>query len=156
MLSVACVALVMTSLFWAASVFGWTLIFWIYFVPYLWNNFFFITYTFLHHTHYDIPHYGDSEWSFVRGALATCDRDYGFLCHLHHRIGSTHVLHHLFKTIPHYHAAEATRAIRPVLGKYYNFDATNVWIALVREFIHCKYVDSIPNYPEQVYWYKQK
>ena len=30
---------------------------------------------------------------------------------LHHRIGSTHVVHHIDCTIPHYHALEATKAV---------------------------------------------
>jgi omega-3 fatty acid desaturase (delta-15 desaturase) len=37
---------------------------------------------------------------------------------IHHDIG-THVIHHLFPQIPHYHLIEATEAAKPVLGKYY-------------------------------------
>ncbi len=57
------------------------------------------------------------------GALSTVDRDYGwFLNTAHHHIADTHVLHHLFSQIPHYHAREATEAIKPVLGSYYARD----------------------------------
>ena len=57
------------------------------------------------------------------GALSTVDRDYGpFLNTLHHHIADTHVLHHLFSAIPHYHAVEATEAIKPILGQYYARD----------------------------------
>jgi len=36
----------------------------------------------------------------------------------HQDIG-THVIHHLFPQIPHYHLIEATEAAKPVLGQYY-------------------------------------
>ncbi|KAJ6750752.1 hypothetical protein OIU85_001302 [Salix viminalis] len=58
------------------------------------------------------------EWSYLRGGLTTVDRDYGWINGIHHDIG-THVIHHLFPQIPHYHLVEATRAAKPVLGKYY-------------------------------------
>ncbi|OEL12583.1 hypothetical protein BAE44_0026399 [Dichanthelium oligosanthes] len=58
-------------------------------------------------------------------ALATVDRDYGALGRaFFHNIADTHVAHHLFLAIPHYHAVEAIEAIRPVLGEYYRFDPT--------------------------------
>jgi len=85
------------------------------------------------------------EWSYLRGGLTTLDRDYGLINNIHHDIG-THVIHHLFPQIPHYHLVEAvsklkvktvcvfgvhasfpdscstvmqTEAAKPVLGKYY-------------------------------------
>uniref|UniRef100_A0A0E0J5R9 Fatty acid desaturase domain-containing protein n=1 Tax=Oryza nivara TaxID=4536 RepID=A0A0E0J5R9_ORYNI len=58
------------------------------------------------------------EWSYLRGGLTTVDRDYGWINNIHHDIG-THVIHHLFPQIPHYHLVEATKAARPVLGRYY-------------------------------------
>ena len=60
--------------------------------------------TLLQHTHPALPHYTTEKWSWLRGALATCDRSFGFLDTFHHHIADTHVLHHLFSTIPHYHA----------------------------------------------------
>ena len=121
--------------------------------PYLGNNLFFIMYTFLHHNHVDLPHYTSSEWTFLRGALSTVDRDYGIMNHLHHRIGSTHVCHHLFSQIPHYHAEEASQAIQKVLGKYYVKDTTNVWFAMYREFCKCKFVASDESKDGPIMWY---
>ncbi|CAH9057739.1 unnamed protein product [Cuscuta epithymum] len=72
-----------------------------------------------HHGHEDkLPWYRGKEWSYLRGGLTTIDRDYGWINNIHHDIG-THVVHHLFPQIPHYHLIEATEAAKPVLGKYY-------------------------------------
>ncbi|CAD6203207.1 unnamed protein product [Miscanthus lutarioriparius] len=72
-----------------------------------------------HHGHEDkLPWYRGKEWSYLRGGLTTLDRDYGLINNIHHDIG-THVIHHLFPQIPHYHLIEATEAAKPVLGKYY-------------------------------------
>lgn len=46
------------------------------------------------------------EWSYLRGGLTTLDRDYGWVNNIHHDIG-THVIHHLYPQIPHYHLVEA-------------------------------------------------
>lgn len=76
--------------------------------------------TYLHHHGHDVklPWYRGEEWSYLRGGLTTLDRDYGWINNIHHDIG-THVIHHLFPQIPHYHLIEATEAAKPVLGKYY-------------------------------------
>lgn len=76
--------------------------------------------TYLHHHGYEqkLPWYRGKEWSYLRGGLTTVDRDYGIFNNIHHDIG-THVIHHLFPQIPHYHLVEATKAAKPVLGKYY-------------------------------------
>ncbi|KAG8096409.1 hypothetical protein GUJ93_ZPchr0013g36121 [Zizania palustris] len=92
----------------------------LYAVPYvifvMWLDF--VTYLH-HHGHEDkLPWYRGKEWSYLRGGLTTLDRDYGWINNIHHDIG-THVIHHLFPQIPHYHLIEATEAAKPVLGKYY-------------------------------------
>lgn len=76
--------------------------------------------TYLHHHGHDnkLPWYRGKEWSYLRGALTTVDRDYGIFNSIHHNI-ETHVVHHLFPQIPHYNLVEATKAAKPVLGKYY-------------------------------------
>ncbi|KAI4372924.1 hypothetical protein MLD38_011104 [Melastoma candidum] len=76
--------------------------------------------TYLHHHGHGekMPWYRGQEWSYLRGGLTTLDRDYGWINNIHHDIG-THVIHHLFPQIPHYHLIEATEAAKPVLGKYY-------------------------------------
>ncbi|KAK4742579.1 hypothetical protein SAY87_000580 [Trapa incisa] len=86
----------------------WVFVMWLDLVTYL-----------HHHGHEDkLPWYRGQEWSYLRGGLTTLDRDYGWINNIHHDIG-THVIHHLFPQIPHYHLIEATEAAKPVLGKYY-------------------------------------
>nr|AZO92969.1 delta-12 fatty acid desaturase [Idesia polycarpa] len=125
----------------------------IYGVPLLFVNGFLVTITYLQHTHPSLPHYDSTEWEWLRGALVTVDRDYGILNKVFHNITDTHVAHHLFSTIPHYHAMEATIAIKPVLGEYYQFDATPFYKALWREARECLCVE-----PDEkgVFWYSNK
>ncbi|XP_057947833.1 omega-3 fatty acid desaturase, chloroplastic-like [Malania oleifera] len=86
----------------------WIFVMWLDFVTYM-----------HHHGHEDkLPWYRGQEWNYLRGGLTTIDRDYGLINNIHHDIG-THVIHHLFPQIPHYHLIEATQAAKPVLGKYY-------------------------------------
>lgn len=91
-----------------------------YAIPYLIFVMWLDIVTYLHHHGYDekLPWYRGKEWSYLRGGLTTIDRDYGLINNIHHDIG-THVVHHLFPQIPHYHLVEATEAVKPVLGKYY-------------------------------------
>ncbi|PHT44759.1 Omega-3 fatty acid desaturase, chloroplastic, partial [Capsicum baccatum] len=76
--------------------------------------------TYLHHHGHEqkLPWYRGKEWNYLRGGLTTIDRDYGIFNNIHHDIG-THVIHHLFPQIPHYHLVEATKAAKPVFGEYY-------------------------------------
>lgn len=56
--------------------------------------------TYLHHTHPEVHHFDADSWTFVKGALATVDRDFGFVGrHLFHGIIDTHVVHHLFPSV---------------------------------------------------------
>jgi len=97
-----------------------------YGIPYLIVNHWLVTITFLQHKDWDIRRYAPSEWTWLRGAFGTIDRDYGqFLNYAHHHIADSHVIHHLFSTMPHYNAAKATRYLKesPVFGRYYNESA---------------------------------
>nr|GFA12004.1 omega-6 fatty acid desaturase [Tanacetum cinerariifolium] len=114
------------------------------------------TITYLHHTHASLPHYDDSEWNWMKGAFSTVDRDYGILNKVFHNITDTHVLHHLFSYIPHYHAMEATKAIRPVLGEFYQSDSTPYFVALWRESKNCLFIepDESDEKNKGIYWYR--
>ena len=82
--------------------------------------------TFLQHTDPLLPHYRANEFTFPRGALSTYDRnllgDLGSVmawiaATCTHGISETHVAHHVHSKIPHYHAWEATDALRARLAR---------------------------------------
>lgn len=113
-----------------------------YVIPYLNVNFWLVLITYLQHTHPDLPHYRDGVWNFQRGAALTVDRSFGFILnHFHHHIADTHVAHHFFSTIPHYHAEEATFHIKKALGKHYKRDDTPIFWALWNSRKHCMFVE---------------
>jgi omega-6 fatty acid desaturase (delta-12 desaturase) len=136
------------------SSFGFWWVVQIYGVPLLIVNAWLVLITYLQHTHPALPHYDSTEWDWLRGALATMDRDYGILNKVFHNITDTHVAHHLFSNMPHYHAMEATKAIKPILGEYYQFDGTPVAKATWREAKECIYVE--PEDRKGVFWYSNK
>lgn len=137
---------------------GLTWLICVYGLPYIIHNALVVTIVYLHHTHPELPHYDATEWDWLRGALSTVDRDYGFFLNtVFHNITDTHVIHHLFSTLPHYHAVEATNAIKPILGEYYRTDSTPVYKALWRSISECLYVDrEVGSSDDGVYWYKNK
>jgi len=117
--------------------------FW-YLGPYLIVNAWLVLYTWLHHTHPDVPHHGPDVFSFIRGAICTIDRPYPWLIdHLHHHIGSTHVAHHLCSDVPHYRAEKLREELKPVLGKYYLFDPTPMHAAVWEVAHACHHVTSL-------------
>ncbi|XP_042437845.1 fatty acid desaturase DES2-like [Zingiber officinale] len=128
----------------------------VYGVPLLIVNAWLVIITYLQHTHPALPHYDSTEWDWLRGALATVDRDYGILNRVFHSITDTHVAHHLFSTMPHYHAMEATKAIKPVLGEYYQFDGTPLLKAMWREARECIYVEADAGKRKGVFWYRKE
>ena len=113
----------------------------LYVGPYLVVNFWLVLYTWLQHTDVDIPHFEDDEWSWVLGAFMTVDRPYGpVLDFMHHRIGSTHVAHHIDARIPHYHAKRATEAVKNAFPEHYLYDPTPIPKALWRVARKCNTV----------------
>mmetsp|Transcript_16097 Transcript_16097/g.28936 ORF Transcript_16097/g.28936 Transcript_16097/m.28936 type:complete len:402 (+) Transcript_16097:136-1341(+) len=117
-----------------------------YVFPYLWTNAWLVLYTWLQHTEETIPHWGEGEgnWTWLKGAaLGTIDREYGIFDWFHHHIGSTHVCHHIFSKIPHYHAQEATIHLKKKLGYMYNYNP-ELWVASMWKVAKtCHYVDGV-------------
>ncbi|KAK9055452.1 hypothetical protein SSX86_026535 [Deinandra increscens subsp. villosa] len=135
-----------------AKGFAWVMS--IYLVPVVVVHAFFVLITYLHHTHLSLPHYDSTEWDWIKGALSTIDRDFGFLNRVFHDVTHTHVLHHLISYIPHYHAKEARDAIKPVLGEYYKIDRTPIVKAMWREAKECIYIETDEGSKHQgVFWY---
>ena len=134
--------------------FGFTSIFLMYIGPLLVVNCWLVIYTWLHHTDTDVPHLGGSEFSFIRGAFLSIDRPYGrIIDFLHHHIGSTHVIHHIAPTIPHYHAKEATLAIKKAFPKVYLYNPTPIYKALWNVACNCIAVKADKD-NERYLWYK--
>lgn len=130
-----------------------------YWGPYLWVNCWLVLYTWLQHTSENVPHFGDDEWTWVRGALSTIDRPYaelfGFFDWMHHHIGTTHVCHHLFSNLPCYHAVEATKHLKAYLEPrgLYNYDARPTIQAAWETAKNCHYVDDTSGiqYPKSIF-----
>jgi omega-6 fatty acid desaturase (delta-12 desaturase) len=119
-----------------------------YFLPYLVVNFNLVLITYLQHTDKEVPHFFESKekggepFDFLRGALCTADRSYGWLLdHVFHHISDTHVVHHICHTMPFYHAVEATLAVKKVLGEYYLSDHTPIPLALYNSFRECRFIE---------------
>ena len=123
-----------------------------YLIPYMITNLFLVLITFLQHTDHILPHYDNDKWDWLRGALATVDRDYGVLNSVMHHIMDTHVVHHLFSNMPHYHAQEATEAVKRLLGPYYAFDDAPIWKEMWYIYGNCMTVKEDPQ-QQGVYWY---
>jgi len=117
-----------------------------YIGPLLVVNCWLVIYTWLHHTDSDVPHLSNEEFSFMRGAFLSIDRPYGRILNLlHHHIGSSHVVHHVCPTIPHYHAKEATNAIKKAFNKAYLYNPDPIHKALWNIACNCIAVKSDTN-----------
>jgi omega-3 fatty acid desaturase (delta-15 desaturase) len=119
--------------------FGWLFLIKYYLMPYIIFVVWLDLVTFLHHTEEDIPWYRGEDWYFLKGALSTIDRDYGWFNSIHHHIG-THVAHHIFLNIPHYNLQEATTAIKPILGDYYRSSAAPISKSFFKSYWNCHFV----------------
>nr|Q6RS95.1 RecName: Full=Acyl-lipid (9+3)-(E)-desaturase; AltName: Full=Fatty acid desaturase 2-1; Short=DsFAD2-1; AltName: Full=Trans-delta(12) oleic acid desaturase [Dimorphotheca sinuata]AAS72902.1 trans-delta12 oleic acid desaturase [Dimorphotheca sinuata] len=140
----------------AAMVKGLVWLICVYGVPLMITNGFLVLVTYLQHTHPSLPHYDNSEWEWLKGALVTVDRDFGVLNTVFHHATDGHIVHHLFPTIPHYNAMEATKAVKPLMGEYYQYDATPFYVAMWREAKECLFVDRDEGEKGGVFWYKNK
>jgi len=131
--------------------FSWTYSFravWMwYFGPYFLIHAFLVTVTWLQHTDPTVPQFDPDNWSWMVGSLAgTIDRPlYPWMNWCSHNIVTTHVVHHLFHEMPHYHAVEATKAVREYLEPkgLYNYDPTDACYALWKVCKTCHFVDSL-------------
>ncbi|CAG8971801.1 hypothetical protein HYALB_00001911 [Hymenoscyphus albidus] len=142
-LSDIAVAIMIGALLVAGQAFGHFNVIMCWGIPWLWVNNWIVAITFLQHTDGCMPHYDNKTWTFARGATATIDRDLGFIdTHLFHDIIGTHVCHHLISTIPFYHAGEASKYIKQVMGSHYQADLeTPFWTAFFRNQRSCKFVE---------------
>ncbi|KAK0472775.1 hypothetical protein IW261DRAFT_1506872 [Armillaria novae-zelandiae] len=92
---------------------------------------------------YSVPHYRRSGWNYVRGALATTDRDFlgwqgrFFL----HDISHFHVVHHLFPRIPFYNGEIATNHLKALIGKDCLSSGTPVFRSLWDNYRACQFVE---------------
>lgn len=126
----------------ATHVFGWQMVAAYYFIPYMVVNCDLVLITYLQHTDTYIPHYTEAEFEWLRGALSTVDRSFGWVLDAaFHHIADTHVVHHIFHEMPWYNAQEATKHVRAVLGDYYLRDNTPIPAAVWRAWTNCKYVE---------------
>ncbi|WAR51680.1 hypothetical protein PtB15_1B116 [Puccinia triticina] len=107
-----------------------------YIVPYFNVNHWLVMITFLQHNDPMLPHYREGAFNFQRGALCTIDRNiHGFFFH---GIAETHVAHHICSKIPHYHAWDATEAIKAKLGAHYRKSDENAWVSLWKVYNQCR------------------
>eukprot|EP00978_Attheya_sp_CCMP212_P019810 scaffold55981_cov78-Attheya_sp.AAC.1 len=141
--STAGIAVVLGLLLKLSMDYGFLTVFLWYGAPYMWTNAWLVLYTWLQHSDPSVPQYGVDEWTWVKGALSTIDRPYGIFDFFHHKIGSTHVAHHLFHEMPFYRADEATAAIKAYLEPMglYNYDPTPWYLAMWRIAKTCHYVE---------------
>jgi len=107
------------------------LIFWI---PIFVYSTWLVLVTFLHHNEEGTTWLSGEKWDYVSGNLVTVDRTYGAIIDdIHHNIG-THVIHHLFPAIPHYHLKEADDHLKKVLKERQIVSKENFVVAFVKNW----------------------
>jgi len=141
------------TMVWASYKYSFLNVFNYYIVPVLMVNAWMVVLTYLQHTSPYLPRYRDKVWNFQRGAAITIDRSYGkILNYFFHHLGDAHVIHHYFPKLPHYHAVEATKYIKKVLGKYYCYDDTPIGESLILSRTECWMIEDTGD----IAFYKQK
>lgn len=140
-------AIVLGILFYCGIQYGFRAVWFWYSGPYMVAHAFLVTVTWLQHTSPSVPHFDSENWNWIKGSLAgTIDRPfYWWIVYGSHNITDTHVVHHLFHEIPHYHAAEATKHVRAFLEPkgLYNYDPTPFLTALYQLGYNCHFVESL-------------
>ena len=132
------VALTLLGIFYFTFKYGLFPVIAMYLGPLLVVNIWLVVYTWLHHTDSDVPHLSNTEFTFMRGAFLSIDRPYGKILNiLHHNIGSSHVVHHVCPTIPHYHAKKATVLIKKAFKKAYLFNPDPIHKAIWNIACNC-------------------
>ena len=146
----------LSLLYYLSTIYGFLTILALYGGPYLIINSWLVLYTWLQHTEVDVPHYNNNYHSFIKGAFHTIDRPYPKIINfLHHNIGSTHVIHHIDSTIPHYHAKYATEIIKNKYPSLYLYESSPIFKALWRIATKCYITEKvITNNNEEMYVFK--
>lgn len=91
------IGLAAVGAWYASTMIGFAPVALLYLQPYMWVNHWIVAITYLHHTHPKVPKYEDEAWTFLKGAMATVDREFGWVGkHMLHNIIEYHVIHHLF------------------------------------------------------------
>ncbi|KAJ5611494.1 hypothetical protein N7528_008599 [Penicillium herquei] len=141
-----------------AKEFGFKVMILLYVIPWFWvNHWIEVATTYLQHNHPSVPRYEKSSWTFMKGALATVDRDLGWLGRFFlHNIVDFHVVHHLFPQIPFYHTKEATQAIIPVLRSRYREDKSSSFLkSLWMTFNDCQWVKAEDGANDGELWFQK-
>ncbi|MEM7493610.1 MAG: fatty acid desaturase [Pseudomonadota bacterium] len=123
-------------------VYGWVFFAKYILAPYLIYAAWLTFVTYMQHVAPEVPVYDREDWTRLKGALATVDRNYGPFNWLTHNIGNLHMIHHLFPTIPHYRLREATDAVRPALEGWYITSNRFVLFDFIRSLRGCHYVET--------------
>ena len=146
----------LSLLFYLSTIYGFPIILALYGGPYLIINSWLVLYTWLQHTEVDVPHFDNNNHHFIKGAFHTIDRPYPKIIYFfHHNIGSTHVIHHIDSTIPHYHAKYATEIIKNKYPSLYLYESTPIFQALWRIATKCYITEKIiTNNNEELYVFK--
>eukprot|EP00759_Apiculatamorpha_spiralis_P040288 PhF_6_TR38910/c0_g1_i1/m.58208/K10256/FAD2; omega-6 fatty acid desaturase / acyl-lipid omega-6 desaturase (Delta-12 desaturase) len=135
------IAAVVFGIVYSSMKYGFCAVFCWYLAPYMVVNAWLVLITYLQHTDTRIPKYNGDDFTFLRGGLGTIDRDYGICNKLFHHITDSHVVHHIFSTMPFYNAIEATPYAKKMLGKYYLSDDRSIALCMWESFRYCKFIE---------------
>ena len=140
-------------------IFGWGFFAKYILAPYLIYGAWLTFVTYMQHVDPDVPVYDAKDWTRLKGALASVDRNYGPFNWLTHNIGNLHVIHHIFPTVPHYRLQEATDAVKPILGEHYRKTGSFVLTDFVSSQLRCHFVvpdDGFERYETAYGWLRPR